>query len=74
MKCDGKGCDNPGCKKCNNRRAAMAKKALKVYRYEVEKEDALTDLLVDLMHLCKAQGHDFERLLVRAQDHYEAEK
>jgi hypothetical protein len=36
-------------------------------------EDALADLLADLMHLARRDGFDFKSELVRARGHYEAE-
>jgi hypothetical protein len=36
-------------------------------------EDALSDLLGDLMHWCDRNASDFEKELSRARAHYEAE-
>ena len=37
-------------------------------------EDALGDLLGDLMHWADAKGFNFELALLRARHHYEAER
>ena len=39
----------------------------------VDKEDALCDLLGDLLHYANQDGHDFARELQRACDHFAAE-
>lgn len=36
-------------------------------------DDALPDLLADLMHWCRNEGRDFEQALDRARMHFEAE-
>ncbi|HEY9171364.1 MAG TPA: hypothetical protein VI136_03670 [Verrucomicrobiae bacterium] len=36
-------------------------------------EDAVSDLLADLMHWCDQSGQNFEKELRRAQTHYTAE-
>jgi hypothetical protein len=36
-------------------------------------EDAVSDLLADLMHWCDQSGQNFEKELCRAQTHYKAE-
>lgn len=36
-------------------------------------ELAISDLLADLMHFCKADKIDFSRCLARAQDHFKEE-
>ena len=38
-----------------------------------DREDALCDLLSDLMHWCNVYGQDFDRELRRAREHYAAE-
>ena len=38
-----------------------------------DREDALCDLLADLMHWCNVYGQDFDHELGRARMHYEAE-
>ncbi|MGO9013618.1 MAG: hypothetical protein ACLQF0_01435 [Dissulfurispiraceae bacterium] len=37
-------------------------------------EDAVTDLVADILHLCKAEDIDGERVLRAAAMHYEAEQ
>jgi hypothetical protein len=59
----------------NDQRAAWAAAALQAFRYitGTDEEDALGDLLCDLMHWCDRSGHDFNAALSRAGAHYEAE-
>ena len=38
-----------------------------------DEEDAVADLLADLIHYCDRKGTDFETALDRARGHYEAE-
>lgn len=55
--------------------AQWAKTALRAFMAETgaEYEDALGDLLCDLMHLSDTEPFDFEAALERARDHYAAE-
>jgi hypothetical protein len=39
----------------------------------IDEEDALGDLLADLMHWCDRNHYDFQAALIRARGHYEAE-
>ena len=59
----------------NERRAQWADKALAVFQNETrcDQQDALPDLLCDLMHLADQQGIDFDKMLQRARYHYQAE-
>jgi hypothetical protein len=59
---------NPG-------RAEAAAGALRHYQATTgaDYEDALGDLLADLMHWCDCDNFDFEAALFRARGHYEAE-
>jgi hypothetical protein len=59
----------------NDERAAWAEAALNVFRRETgtDIEDALADLLCDLMHCADRKNWDFEAELERARMHYEAE-
>ena len=59
----------------NNERASWADHALRAFMAETgtDYEDALCDLLCDLMHLSDRAPFDFEAALVRARDHYLAE-
>lgn len=59
----------------NGKRAAWAANALAVFMAEtgVDKEDALCDLLADLMHWCDRNDDDFDKALNRARWHYDAE-
>ena len=59
----------------NDDRARWAETALNSFRQETgaDTEDALPDLLCDLMHLADRKGWNFEAELERARTHYEAE-
>jgi hypothetical protein len=59
----------------NNDRALWADHALRAFMAETgtDYEDALCDLLCDLMHLSDRAPFDFDAALVRARDHYLAE-
>jgi hypothetical protein len=59
----------------NDDRAQWAKAALKAFidQTGVDYEDALADLLADLMHLADREPFDFESDLDRAREHYAAE-
>ncbi len=41
---------------------------------KVSREEAISDLLCDLMHLCDKEGLSFEDLLSGARVHFEAER
>lgn len=76
-----KGQAQPGddCRDQNVRRAEWARAALSVFQNEARQDDSegldtvLTDLLCDLLHLCGKEGLEFERVLVLARRHYDAE-
>lgn len=59
----------------NDNRALWAEKAIFTFRRitNTEPEDAVCDLLCDLMHFCDRDGQTFSRELARAQEHYTAE-
>jgi hypothetical protein len=59
----------------NDSRAEWAGAALSAFIKETgtDQEDALGDLLSDLMHWCDRNNYDFEAALDRARGHYEAE-
>jgi hypothetical protein len=59
----------------NDRRSAWAGLALAAFiaATGTDWEDALGDLLTDLMHWADRNNYDFEAALFRAQGHYEAE-
>jgi hypothetical protein len=59
----------------NNDRAEWAAAALRHFQCitGTDYEDALGDLLGDLMHWCDRNNFDFELALNRARGHYEAE-
>jgi hypothetical protein len=59
----------------NDDRAAWAACALRQFQRETgtDDEDALCDLLCDLMHWSDRNDSDFEAELERARMHYEAE-
>lgn len=59
----------------NKRRASHAAAALAVFLRVtgVDLEDAVCDLLVDLMHWCDGHGQNFDAELQRGRGHYEDE-
>lgn len=62
----------------NNDHALLAHSALSTFVNEGngdsgEDETNLQDLLADILHLCDAQGWDFDHLLARARDHHQEE-
>ena len=59
----------------NEERANWAKSALLTFQHEtgVDGDDALADLLCDLMHLADRKGWHLAAEMERAQAHYEAE-
>lgn len=63
----------------NTRRAAWASAALAAFcaltgqNTEEEAEEAMSDLLCDLLHLAKAKGFNPQTMLTRAVGHYEHE-
>jgi hypothetical protein len=65
----------PDPEEMNDLRAHWAGSALRDFRENTgtDLEDAVSDLLTDLMHWCDRHGQDFEHELRRACLHYEAE-
>ncbi len=65
----------PGHDGLNDYRSAWAGSALATFMLVTgtEAEDALGDLLADLMHWADRKGYDFDAALDRARFHYEAE-
>jgi len=59
----------------NDRRAAWAAAALQTFRDATgaDADDALADLIADLMHWCDRNGMDIDRQLQRGRCHYAAE-
>jgi hypothetical protein len=59
----------------NNERADTASEALRQFQLVTgtDDEDALGDLLCNLIHWCDRNNFDFEAALLRARMHYEAE-
>lgn len=59
----------------NDARAARAAAALQHFQIATcaDDQDAVRDLLCDLMHWCDRNGFDFQHELDRARLHYEAE-
>lgn len=59
----------------NFNRAAWAAETLSVFRHRTgcDYEDALGDLLSDLMHWADQHEFDFEAALIRARDHHACE-
>jgi hypothetical protein len=56
-------------------RASWADKAISTFRDATgtDMEDALSDLLTDLMHWADRAGYSFKEALDRARSHYKAE-
>lgn len=56
----------------NDDRAEWARVAVRAFigETQTDKDDAVADLLADLMHLCDRDGYYFERELERAQRMY----
>ena len=59
----------------NDKRAQWAGKAVDVFMETTgtEPENAVSDLLCDIMHYCDRNCEDFDEQLQRAKGHYEAE-
>ncbi|MBV9016895.1 MAG: hypothetical protein JO058_14685 [Alphaproteobacteria bacterium] len=59
----------------NERRAEWGARAIRHFQSHtcIDLEDALADLLCDLMHFADRNGFDFTHELHRAEMHYEAE-
>ena len=59
----------------NTDRALWAEEAVNTFMRTTgsDREDAVCDLLADIMHLCDRRGQDFNAELERARGHYEAE-
>lgn len=59
----------------NDDRAAWAGLAVAAFQDATgcDPEDAICDLLADLMHWTDRENYDFDAALIRARDHYEAE-
>ena len=59
----------------NDRRAAWAGLALAAFiaATRTDWDDALSDLLADLIHWCDRNNYDFDATLERARWHYDAE-
>jgi hypothetical protein len=59
----------------NDRRAVWAGRAIAAFMAatSTDLEDALPDLLADLIHWCDRKDYDFDLALERGRDHYEAE-
>lgn len=66
---------SPDPMRLNVRRARRAAAALAAYRRRTgaDPEDAVSDLLTDLMHWCEQSGQAFPEELDRARSHYAAE-
>lgn len=59
----------------NDDRAGLAQAAIDTFMRETgtDSEDAISDLLCNLMHLCNQRGDDFTAELNRGAGHYQAE-
>lgn len=65
----------PDPERMNGRRAAWAGRAVAEFQHATgtDDEDALSDLLADLMHWADRNNYDFDAALLRGRDHYAAE-
>ena len=65
----------PDPERLNERRARSAHAALLAFQRRTgsDTEDAVSDLLADLMHWCDRHSQDFDAELHRAQGHYRIE-
>ena len=71
--CDGKGCPT------NGKRARWAEAGVRGFlkatkEPEIVEEDAIGDLITDLLHLCDREGVDGAELVGRAVRNWEAER
>ena len=57
----------------NAERVERAQGALAGYDLLDEGQDAVTDLLTDLRHLCDVEGFDFDAAVRSSEMHHEAE-
>jgi hypothetical protein len=59
----------------NDRRADWAHTVLREFQRltGADTEDAVSDLLADLLHWCDRHGQDFDTELRRARNHYDIE-
>jgi hypothetical protein len=59
----------------NENRARSADAVLEMFQWQTDAdiEDALSDLLANLMHWCDRFGQDFQKEFRRAQNHYREE-
>ena len=59
----------------NDQRADWADQALTAFQKTTgcDRQDALSDLLCDLMHLARREGWDYYRAAMRAEGHFEEE-
>ena len=60
---------------CNDRRSVRANTALEAYieATGTDHDDALTDLIADLLHWCDRNQFDFDACLEQARRHYAGE-
>lgn len=60
----------------NTHRARWAERCIVLFRHDTgtDKEDAIADLVADLMHLARQWGQDPEAELVRAREHFRTEE
>jgi hypothetical protein len=65
----------PDPEELNDNRAEWAEAALLEFKSQTgtDTEDAVSDLLADLMHWCDRNAQDFDHELSRARNHYECE-
>ncbi len=65
----------PDPERMNDKRSAWAAVAVRAFIDETgtDEEDAVCDLVADLIHWCDRHGYDFERELSRGRSHYDAE-
>lgn len=65
----------PDPEELNNERAQWADNAITTFQMftRTDIQDAVSDLLADLMHWCDRHGFDFHKELGRAESHYDEE-
>jgi hypothetical protein len=58
----------------NEERVARVREIVRAFNpEEIEQETNLSDMLANLMHLCDAEGWDFDAQIKQGRFHYEAE-
>lgn len=57
----------------NEDRAKMARKAVNLISDGVEIDSKMSDLIANIQHLCDEEGFDFNEILDKANQYYQAE-